>query len=282
MIYFYKQGTHIMDADQAEEAMKNLEASLRKGTFKYKADSVFQSQIDDIKKSWPEEHRSYMRGLVSKEGPEPSPPAIRRAMDRTLMESVAHSRATLRNTSVQTEMKAISADLCLSMLYRVAPDASPSGGRRKFGNVMVITRTLGEFNPRRVIVKQSDAGSADRFVFFVYNSELCRSWAVGWMTRYDVEKMPCGNKLTNPMECSWSATCHYGSVEKLRPMSELLHMDFVMEPCEGVLMESVPDMDDVPVKTKTQMEEYMNGRESSADEFWQALGMDNPAGKGER
>lgn len=282
MIYFYKRGADVMDVDRVEQVMTSLEMALRTGGFEYNSSPILQSQIEDIKASWPDEHRSYMRGLVSKEGPQPGPATIRRAMDRTLMESVANARATLRNTSPQTEMKAISADLCLSMLYRVAPDAGPSGGKRKFGNVMVATRTLGEFNPRRVIVKQSDVDSADRFIFFIYNSELCRSWAVGWMTKDEVRSLPCGNKLTNPKECSWSSTCHYGSVESLRPMSELLRADSIAKPSEGVLMESVPDMDEVPVKTKAQMEEYMNGRESSADEFWQALGMDNPAGKGER
>jgi hypothetical protein len=222
-----------------------------------------------------------MRDLVAKSGSEPGPAIIRQALNRTLSESLAHSRSLLRNTSVQTEMKAISSDLCLSMLFRMAPDASASGGRRKYGNRMVITRTLGEYNPKRVIVKRTDLESADTFVFFIYNSELMRSWAVGWMRKEDVALLPCGDKTTDPDNCQWASPCHHGDISVLRPMSELIESEGISELCEGILFERVPDIDEVPVKTRTQMEEYMNGRESSADEFWQVLGLKNPSARNE-
>jgi len=281
MIYFYKRKAEVMDADRAELVMDSLEAALRAGSFKYNSSSIYQSQIEGIKASWPEQHRKFMRDLVTKSGSEPGPAVIRHAMNRTLSESLAQSRALLRNTSVQTEMKAISSDLCLSMLFRMAPDAGVSGGRRKYGSRMIITRTLGEYNPKRVIVKKADLESADTFVFFLYNSELMRSWAVGWMSRNDVSSLPCGDKSNDPENCPWAAPCHHGVISGLKPMFELVESEGIHELCGGVMFERVPDVDDIPVKTRTQMEEYMNGRESSADEFWQVLGLKNPSARNE-
>lgn len=277
MIYFYKRQASVMDANQAEQVMNGLEVGLRSGTFKYNSSTIYQSQIDGIKVTWPEKHRSFMRDIVLKAGPDPGPSVIRKALDRTLAESLAADRATLRNTSVQTEMKAISADLCLSMIFRVAPDVSPNPGPRKFGKLLVATRTLGETNPRRVIVKKVDAESADVFLFFLFNSELMRSWALGWMSKADVAALPIGNKILDPENCPWAPSCHHGSIENARPMSELIQGEGIRELCEGVTFERLPDFDDVPIKTRTQMEEYMNGRASSADEFWQVIGIPNPS-----
>ncbi len=278
MIYFYKREAFVMDANQAEQVMNGLEIGLRGGKLKYNSSSIYQSQIDGIKATWPDKHRTFMRDLVVKSGPEPGPAVIRKALERTLAESLATDRASLRNTFVQTEMKAISSDLCLSMLFRVAPDVSPNPGPRKFGKVMVATRTLGETNPRRVIVKKVDVETADVFVFFLFNSELMRSWAIGWMGKSDILALPAGNKTTDPENCPWSQMCHHGSIENARPMFELLQKEGVSECCEGVMFERLPDFDEVPIKTRTQMEEYMNGRASSADEFWQAIGI-NPTSK---
>ena len=89
MIYFYKRKAAVMDANQAEQVMNGLELGLRAGKIKYNSAKIYQSQIEGIKAEWPEQHRGFMRSLVTKSGVESGPGIIRQALERTLVESVA-------------------------------------------------------------------------------------------------------------------------------------------------------------------------------------------------
>jgi hypothetical protein len=273
-----------MDPVQLRETTLRVERGLRLGEFKYVDLDVRQSQVDEVKSTWPDDAKEFIRKRVTEltKGQPVTGPVVRQAMLDTMIEVVAPRRAKAKGTRLEHEVEAVLADFSISMLFGRAPDASTMGGPRKLGQAVIATRSAWETRPEQLVVKCDQASAAEAFVLGIPFSKAKKSLLAGWVRREELVLAKRGNKITDPDTCPWAATSYVLPLSGLRPMAEFLRVHAIKELQEGLVLEIVPKMVDFPILQPGRMQDFLATAEKSNDDFYKILGIDPPIKYGDQ
>jgi len=249
-LYRYAGALCEMDEGKLSTAFLETEKKLRAGGFSYIPAQAFQSQIEEIKMSWPDEAKQFARNRAKELAGAGKPTAamVRQSLMDTMTQFVPSKRCFGReNFALVGETKLAATDLALSTLFRRAPDASSTYSARQYkpGGPRVVAKCSTKLG--RLVVNVEDVDSAELFVLALYNEDLRRSWLLGWTRKDDLKACPTGNRMTNRNECPWNKMAHYMDMDKLKPMSAFLTGFKIQEVSDGLLFESLPAGADLPL-----------------------------------
>lgn len=270
-------GTYVeLDNEKLSKAFVDAERKHRGGQVSYIPAQAFQSQIDEIRTSWPDDAKQFARQRAKDlaNGGKPTATMVRQSLLDTMTEFVPGRRCYGReNFALVGETKLAATDLTLSTLFRRAPDASANYSARQYkpDGPRVVAKCSTKFS--RLVVNLEDVDSAELFVLALYNESLKRSWLIGWAMKDDVKACPSGNRMTNRNECPWNQMAHYMEMDKLRPMSAFLKGFKISEVSDGLLFESVPSPADLPIPSGLDVDMMTQPDKADDVDFDEMLGL---------
>jgi len=269
-LYSYKGQLVALSSEDVVKAISAHEKSLRTDKFTYVDQQAFQSQVDEIKASWPEAMRHFVRDRakeISGQGPV-TLTAVRRAILATC-EFIAQERARLNtSTTEDMELRLLTAETNLATIFRRAPDpavapCSIASARRYQENGKLI-RIRPSVAPRNLVVNIPEIESADIYVQSMYVEAARRSILLGYVTKDDLKKAKAIEKIDADTP-DWKKKAYSVPLAGLRPMAELYKECGLTEIPISLAMESVPNVANIPILAPKALQSMNKGQ--SKDEF---------------
>lgn len=276
-VYNHNGCFKIIKDEQLKKELETLEVKLRSGKIQYTEEIAFQSQVNDIKKSWDEESKLFIRNKARTlaNGSNITPNIIFSAMQETCKEHIAVKRAEKRNSIPYNEYAYMTADIALSTILRIAPDCSIESLPRKINSKTIRIKTAT--NPRRLVINEDIVNEADIYIQAIFIKAFSKSILLGWATKEDVKAATKANKDTEN-GCYWSKMAYYIPIEKLRPMSSLLELFEVDEIPNGLIFETMPKISEIPIIAANDIQERMLNptppKEFTEDDFLRSCGIE--------
>lgn len=271
-LYSYNGQIITMSPEDVKSAIETLEKNLRTDQFKYSDSQAFMSQVDEIKQSWPEEIKKFVREKAKEfagGGADGVPPsAIRKALIATC-EQVAKERSTKSGMNMETELRQIASEMAVATLFKRAPEVAitPTSipAAKKYQEKGRLIRAKPSLNPKRLVVNVAEILSAEIYVLALYVETMKASVLLGFATQKEMMDAKSGNKDTDQENCPWNDKAFYIPLEELRPMSHLYTACGIEEIPSGVAFESVPKGSLLPILQRKEIQDMMKGQ--SAEEF---------------
>lgn len=261
MLYKFQNQITQLDKTEIDQALTGLEYKLRTGKFAYSAEANLESIRDSVVKGWSKDAILLLRTKVKElsAGNAPNTAVVMRAMSDVLCNTSAQKGQALRS---------IIANVGLATLFGRSP--ATGGEPLLMGGKRVLCKPMMRLS--KLIVDQDEVGGADTYVLSLFFSEVDRAVMVGWASQDDVRKFPKGNYITDPENCRWSKMAHYASYMVLRPMSEFLEAYGASSLVDGLLLEQIPQQEDVPALPQSDMS-YLLEKGEGGEDFWKILGL---------
>lgn len=278
-IYSFKKQLNPLSPEQVVTAIASYEKSLRTDKVTYLEQQAFQSQIDEIKTNWPEPIRTYVRDRAREfagQGNAVTLTSVRRALLATC-EFVAQERAKVNSsTSVDFELRQLTAETNLATIFRRAPDATvaPSSisASRKYQENGKLIRVRSTPSPRNLVVNLSEIESADIYVLALYVEVVKRSILIGYATKVDLKQAKEKERADNVLP-DWKKKAYYIPLEELRPMSGLYQECSLTEVPVGLAMESVPEIGSLPILAPKELQDMNKGQSKEDFDFDASVGL---------
>lgn len=272
-LFKYKNSIGHMTDQQLLDAFTAAEKELRGQTFKYSSLAFFPNQFEEMK-GWPEEAKEFAR-KASKEiqGQHPKDKLLRMSAERTMLDYVAAKRAAGKESvMLQFEKKAAAAELALATLFKRAPSVEAPYSSRTYadGKPTILVKPSTKLG--KLVVNCDEIDKADVYVYCLYNEQLKRAWLVGYATKSDLKKKR-GNRTIDPENCPWAKLSFYVCQDEIKPMKNLLQHYGLTEIPEGVLLETCPQAENVPLPSKINVELLTPGESTDKVDLDELLGL---------
>lgn len=240
-LYSYKNKIGSLTADQLVAIILAGEKQVRTDKFKYIEQQAFNSQVEEIKTSWPDNYKEAIRNKareIAGQGNPITPTIIRKAIV-AFGEILAIDRAKASGKQLDSERRYISAEIALATLFRRAPDAGLAAlFSKKYQDSGKTMRVKPAVAPKNLVVNITEASgpdSPDIYILAVYVEELQGAILLGHATKEDIAKAKSEN------------SAFHIPLAQLRPMSTLYTEAGLTEIPGGISYESVPTIQQIPI-----------------------------------
>jgi hypothetical protein len=275
--YSYKNQIVQLDLEAAMTELHACEKRMRTTGFTYLQQQAFQSQIEEIK-SWPDDMRNFCREAArhfAGQGNQITLTIVRKAILKTCR-YLAEQRAKTNSSNQSAELRRASAETAIATLFGKAPNVmlleSAIPTAHKYQEKGKLIRVKPTIIPRRLVINASEIESAEIYVLALTFEETAIAMLLGFATRDDLKKAKCGDKTTSPEDCPWRDKAHYILLENLRPMGDLYKESSLKEIPEGISLERLPKIDDLPVARK-DLEAMTKGQAPNEFDFLGSVGL---------
>lgn len=287
MMYSYKGQIVALTDEEVNKSLLEIETRSRSGKFNYVNLKACQAQIEQMKTTWHEDAKLFLRTKVKElmgsqpMGTELSAIAIQKGIVEACRTIFAVKRAKRNNSDPKAEFAYMSGDIALSFLFKIMPDISLENASRKFGANGKIFRVKTSSNPKQLVIDEEKLNEADMYVQALYRKDENCSVLIGWATQDQMRAAPKDNRSTNE-SCGWTKMAYHIPIENLRPMSEFVTACSLTEIPTGILFESVPQLKDIPLLASAEAQSMANNSGDSAkkqtyEEFLAECGFDMTA-----
>jgi len=268
----------VMRPEEVVAAIVSCEKSLRTAKVTYVEHQATQSQIDEVKTSWPDLLRNFMREKAKELAGQGNPitlAVIRRAFLATC-QHIAEERARLNTmTSIDMELRQLTAELNLATLFgrAIHPAISPNSilNAHRYQTNGKLMRVRSTVAPRHLIVNMKEIDSAEIYVLALYVEAAKRSILLAYTTKEDLKKAKAAETATDLPE--WKQKSYYIALADLRPMSELYKACNLTEIPAGLAMESVPQISALPIPAPKELQDMMRGQSKDDCDFLSSVGI---------
>jgi len=264
-LYSFNGQLVTLSREQVVDHIYAAEKKTRTDKFKYIDQQAFNSQVEEIKTSWPENYKEAIKTKareIAGQGNPITPTIIRRAIVAFGV-LLAADRAKVSTKQVESELRYVSGEIALASLFRRAPDAGAASlFSRKYQDNGKSIRVKPATSPKNIVVNISEAtapDSADRYVLALFVEELQSSLLLGYATKEDVVKAKTEN------------LAYYIPLEALRPMSALYLESGLTEIPVGISFESIPALQQIPIPAKIQ--DMKKGQSKDEFDFFASVGL---------
>ncbi len=267
MNYRYREEIKNIPSNDIELILNNLELSLRSGKFNYNVNIPSTEQLRNFVSGWKKEYLDAMKekskelGIVGKIPTSAAKKIIFKVLDTVIAQGLSNNSSFIDNTG-----RFLVAEAALCLLFGIAPQNDINTGiininGKKIG-IKTATR-LGE-----IIIISENVDKADYYVYCLVNKELAKPTFIGWTTKDFVKTTPTGNRITDPNNCNWAKLSYHFDYKLLNPMSQFLTEFGINNVMSGILMEQIPDFNEIPNPHIINVQTIVGISAESAREKW--------------